>query len=107
MACAVTSDSDVKRTSDSSTVAANTNANTLTVKNRAAWKPAWPSPASKVQWRVPPKLFGPPNTKAAGAAPRGGGPPAPGEKGEKRGVDTEPGRPNGPKLKRGGHVGGV
>src|SRR3954463_2649593 len=33
------------------------NAVTLTVKKRAAWKPACPSPAAKVQWRFHQKLF--------------------------------------------------
>src|SRR3954451_4899504 len=32
-------------------------ARTLTVKNRAAWKPAWPCRASKVQCRFHQKLF--------------------------------------------------
>ena len=30
---------------------------TLTAKKRAAWKPAWPSPAAKVQWRFQKKLL--------------------------------------------------
>ncbi len=70
IAWAVTSDTWVKRTSDSRTVAANTNANTLTVKKRAAWKPAWPSPASKVQWRFHQKLLATATTNAAEAATR-------------------------------------
>ena len=42
----------------------------LTVKKRAAWKPAWPPRARKVQWRFHQKLFITATTKAAVAASR-------------------------------------
>ena len=53
-----------ERTKSSSTIRLTTRAATLTVKKRAAWKPAWPSPASKVQWRFQKKLLMTATTKA-------------------------------------------
>ena len=44
-------------TRSSSAIRLMTSARTLTVKKRAAWKPAWPCLASKVQWRFHQKLF--------------------------------------------------
>ena len=41
---------------------------TLTVKKRAAWNPAWPSPASKVQCRFQRKLLVTATQKASTAA---------------------------------------
>jgi hypothetical protein len=41
---------------------------TLTAKKRAAWKPAWPSPAAKVQWRFQKKLLQKATQKAPIAA---------------------------------------
>jgi hypothetical protein len=57
-------------TSSSSTAAANRKAAMLTVKKRAAWKPAWPPRARKVQWRFHQKLLVTATTKAAVAATR-------------------------------------
>ena len=45
------------RTSNSRAIRLTISASTLTVKNRAAWNPACPCFASKVQWRFHQKLF--------------------------------------------------
>ena len=42
----------------------------LTAKKRIAWKPAWPSPAPKVQWRLSRKLLVTATQKAPSAAAR-------------------------------------
>ena len=50
--------------------AANTNAAMLTVKKRAAWKPACPPRARNVQWRFHQKLLVTATAKASVAATR-------------------------------------
>src|SRR4051794_20864592 len=72
-------------TSSSSTPSAKKNATTLTVKKRAAWKPACPSRAPKVQWRFHQKLFDTPPTKGSGGAPGGGTARAPAGRGKNAG----------------------
>ncbi len=57
-------------TSTSSMAAANRNATMLTVKKRAAWKPARPPRAPNVQCRFHQKLFTTATTNAAVAATR-------------------------------------
>ena len=70
IACAASSGRPATLTSSSSTSAANRNAATLTVKKRAAWKPACPPRALKVQWRFQKKLFVTATTNATVAAMR-------------------------------------
>ena len=57
IACAERSPIDVPPTSACSTARLISSAATLTAKKRAAWKPAWPSPAAKVQCRFQKKLL--------------------------------------------------
>jgi hypothetical protein len=70
MAWAGSSDTPATLTSSSSMAAAKMNAATLTVKKRAAWKPARPPRARKVQWRFHQKLLSTATAKAAVAATR-------------------------------------
>src|SRR3954454_18056121 len=64
IACATTSGTSVAETSVCDTASAKKNAAVLTAKKRAAWKPAWPSRAPKVQCRFHQKLFSTAKRKA-------------------------------------------
>ena len=70
IACAAMSGTPATLTSSSSTSAANRKAATLTVKKRAAWKPACPPRARNVQYRFHQKLLVTATTNATVAAIR-------------------------------------